>query len=313
MFFTSLLFFVGFFILIKGANFLVDGSVVFARKFNVSPLVIGLVIVGIGTSIPEFAISYLSNLAGESDMALGTIIGSNTFNILFILGVCALFFPLAMRKEWVARDMIWNMIAVSIPLIIAVPLADTVISRGEGFLMVLLFGYWLYIVIKESNSIVEHEKEIRVVALPIALLLMGAGFFGVILGGKWVVDGAAAIARELGVSEKMIGLTIVGIGTSLPEFMASFVAAYKKQASIAVGNIIGSNIFDFLMIMGVAAMTKPIVFPSNLFIDILVTLFATALLYGAMFIGRKYILKRWQGALFILAYLAYLGYLAVRG
>jgi len=149
--------------------------------------------------------------------------------------------------------------------------------------------------------------------LPLAILFILAGLLGVILGGNWVVAGAEAIARELGLSEALIGLTIVGIGTSLPELAATLTAAFKKQPGIAVGNIIGSNIFDFLFIIGASALAKPIVFPPRLLADIIITLVSALTLFGFMFIGKKYVLKRWQGLLFIAFYVIYLVYLFERG
>lgn len=307
--FDFILFLVGFYILIKGANLLVDGSTSFARKFNISNLVIGLVIAGIGTSIPEFAISFLANLKGESEVGLGTIIGSNTFNILFILGFSSLFFPFALKKEWVERDLAWNIFAVVIAAFFAFVASAGVLSRLEGAIMLIVFIGWLYIAVKKSNGVVDHEEPIKIMAFPIALLLMFAGLVGVVLGGKWVVDGGISVAQSFGISKTLIGLTLVGVGTSLPELAVSFVAAYKKQPGIAVGNVIGSNIFDFLMILGFGALIKPIMFPASLLPDILVTVFSAVLFYAAMFVGEKYTLKRWQGLIFLAFYALYLVYL----
>lgn len=309
MFFSILLFFAGFYILVKGANFLIDGASSLAKKFNVSPFVIGLVIVGIGTSIPEFAISFIANIAGKNEIALGTIIGSNIFNIFFILGLTALFFPLAMKKKWVERDMTWNIIAVLAVILLAIPFNGGIISRPEGILMLLLFFYWLYQVIEKSDGQDEEQFQIKEFAFPIATGLILAGFAGVFLGGKWVVDGAVVIARELGMGEALIGLTIVGIGTSLPELAASFAAAWKKQTSIVVGSIIGSNIFDFLMILGVSAVIKPIKFPLHLSFDVIIALIAVLLLYQAVFVGEKYVFKRWQGLIFASLYIIYAIYI----
>jgi cation:H+ antiporter len=314
MFFTLLLFFVGFYILIKGAGFLVDGSSSLARRFHISNLVIGLVIAGIGTSIPEFSISFIANLFGEGEVGLGTIIGSNTFNILFILGVSALFFPLRLKPEWVHRDMAWNIIAVFVAASFAIPLGDGTLSRFEGFFMLALFSFWLYVTIKKSNSVNYEEGEpFRVLTFPIAAGLILAGLLGVILGGKWVVDGAVLIARELGMSEGLIGLTIVGIGTSLPEFAVTFVAALRGQPGIAVGNIIGSNIFDFLMILGFGALIRPIDFPPHLFLDMIITMLSASILYGFMFMGEIYVLKRSQGLFLIFLYVIYVLYVIGRG
>lgn len=305
---TIFLFFLGFYILIKGASFLVDGAVAFAHKLKISHIVIGLVIVGIGTSIPEFAISFISNLLGQNNVGLGTIIGSNTFNILFILGLCALLFPLTLEEAWVKRDLLWNIFAVVLAVFLAL---DGKLSALDGTIMLLIFVSWLIHVTREGkNDKEDGEKEsFHIVALPIAIFMIIAGFLGVILGGKWVVDGAVALARNFGMNEAIIGLTIIGIGTSLPELTVSVVAAYKKQPGIAVGNIIGSNVFDFLMILGASSVVKPIVFPKNLFFDLGVTLFSAILLYVFMFTGQRHTLKRFEGFVFIALYVAYLAYI----
>lgn len=304
---TVFLFFIGFYVLIKGAGFLVDGAVVFAHKFKISHIVIGLVVVGIGTSIPEFAITFVANLLGNKEIGLGTVIGSNTFNILFILGFCALLFPLTLKETWVKRDLVWNIGAVLFAGVLAI---DGKLSGLDGLIMLVVFISWLIHVTREGKNNHEQNKEtFHIVTIPIAMLMMAAGFVGIILGGKWVVDGAVAIARSFGMSEALIGLTIIGIGTSLPELTVSAIAAYRKQPGIAVGNIIGSNIFDFLMILGASALVKPILFPKNLFFDLVVTLFSAILLYVFMFTGQRHTLKRFEGFVFIAIYIAYLAYI----
>ena len=305
---TIFLFFIGFYILIKGANFLVEGAVFFAHRFKISHIVIGLVIVGIGSSIPEFAITFVSNLLNQKEIGLGTVIGSNTFNILFILGFCALLFPLTLKEIWVKRDLVWNIGAVLFSAILAL---DGQITRFDGFFMLVVFILWLFHVLKENKDHKdEDEKEtFHIVAVPIAIAMIFAGFLGIILGGKWVVDGAVALAKNFGISQTIVGLTILGIGTSLPELAVSAVAAYKKQSGIAIGTIIGSNIFDFLMILGASALVKPIFFPKNMFFDIGVTLFSAILLYLFMFTGQHHTLKRFEGFIFIAIYIAYLAYI----
>ncbi len=339
MFLNLLLFFIGFYILIKGAGLLVDGSTSLAQRLKISNFVIGLVIVGIGTSIPEFAITFIANIKGEGSIGLGTVIGSNTFNILAILGISALFFTLPFRRHWVSQDLIWNILAILAVILFLIPFNSDGLSRFEGLTLLVLFAIWLYWVVIKSNGVnpvrsrardevaspkdrgaatsygvnpPEH-KPLRILVLPLAVLFILAGLLGVILGGNWVVAGAEIIARELGMSEALIGLTIVGIGTSLPELAATFVAAFKSQPGIAVGNIIGSNIFDFLVILGAAALVKPIVFPPDLLFDITITLASAALLYLFMFVGKRNVLKRWQGLVFIVLYIVYLAYLVRKG
>ena len=305
---TIFLFFIGFYILIKGANFLVEGAVSFAHKFKIPHIVIGLIIVGIGSSIPEFAITFVSNLLDQKEIGLGTVIGSNTFNILFISGFCAFLFPLTLKKIWVKRDMLWNIFAIILTCALAL---DGQLNSLDGVIMLATFIVWLIHVTKENKDHKdENEKEsFHIVAVPIAIMMILAGFLGIILGGKWVVDGAVALAKNFGISQTMVGLTILGIGTSLPELAIAVVAAYKKESGIAVGTIIGSNIFDFLMILGTSALVKPILFPKNLFFDISLTLFSAILLYIFMFTGTKHTLKRFEGFLFVAIYIAYIAYI----
>ncbi len=304
MFLTVTLFIIGFYILLKGADLLVSGTSSIAARFRVSPFLIGLLVVGIGTSIPEFATFSIAHLLGDEHIGVGTIIGSNTFNILFILGAIALFFPLAFKKEWVERDLLWNIVSVGAVMVFSLWFTGGVIARFDGFLLLGLFLYWLLASIKTSPTLTDPKANLAFqggTLLRTSGLLL-AGLFGVLLGGTWVVDGAVAIAKLLGMSERIIGLTVVGIGTSLPEITASFVAAYRKEPGIAIGNIIGSNIFDFLMIFGFGALAKPIMIGPTVSFDLVITLFATILLYGSMFIGKKYTLKSWQGLLFVFLY-----------
>lgn len=317
MFITILLFFLGFYILIKGSSFITDGAANLARQLNISTWVIGLVIVGIGTSVPEFSITLISNFFGREGIALGTIIGSNTFNILFILGVSAVFFPLTFKERWVKRDLVWNIFAVLAALLVATYSLyggeNSIISRTEGLVLLTLFCVWIYYSLKRPDDTSVDAGSARAFTLPVIIFMIFMGLAGIIFGGKWVVDGAVVIARDLGLSERLIGLTIIGIGTSLPELVVSLTAAYKKQVGIAVGNIIGSNIFDFLMILGFSAVFSPVVFEPELYVDILVTFISAAALIALLFLGKRYVLTRPKGLLLIAAYILYLVYLAIRG
>ncbi len=317
MFITVLLFLLGFYILIKGSGWVTEGASALARKLNISTWVIGLVIVGIGTSIPEFSIAAVSNFLGDQEITLGTVIGSNTFNIFFILGVSALVFPLTFKNNWIERDLIWNVFAILTASFAGFYSlsggGDFLITRTEGLIMLILFCVWLYYSLEKPDDNAIDGSSNRTLTLPLVVLMIFIGLVGVVLGGKWVVDGAVEIAIDLGVSEKLIGLTIVGIGTSLPELAVSLRAAYKKQVGIAVGSIIGANIFDFLMILGFGAVLSPIAFPPELYIDIWVTFMAATMLMTSMFIGQKATLTRAKGAVFIIVYLVYIAYLAIRG
>ncbi|MBI4059491.1 calcium/sodium antiporter [Candidatus Giovannonibacteria bacterium] len=311
-FFLSL---VGFYILIKGADILVRGASSVAKILQISSWTMGVILVGIGTSVPEFAITFISAFTTNTSIGLGTVIGSNTLNILLILGLAAIIRPLQMRPNWVWKDFPVNILSVLIAIsFVFLPAGPALgFSRTEGVIMFLIFLAWLFWTALRKKSDGEAELETRAVALPLAFLLILAGLLGVLLGGKWVVEGAEEFARLFGVSEALIGLTIVGIGTSLPELVVSAVAAWRKNFGIAVGNIIGSNIFDFLGILGFTAMFHKISFPEKLLPDIFITAASALLLFLAMFIGKKYVLKRWQGLVFIALYLAYLFFIIQRG
>lgn len=316
MFLEITLFIAGFYILIKGSSFLIDGASSLARSLGISSFVTGLVIVGIGTSIPELAITFFGNLVGDANIGVGTLIGSNTFNILFVLGVSALFFPLAFKAEW-EDDVLWNLLALIAIFIFLFYFGSTgslrgEITRAEGLILLALFVGWLYVSIKTPFIPDDSEEPLRIFAFPIAVVMIAAGFFGVVLGAKWVVDGAEIIARLLGMSETVIGLTLVGIGTSLPELAVTLTAAFKKQSGIAVGNIVGSNVVNFLLIFGAAALAKPIIMPQGIVPDLLVAAGSAMLLYAFMYWGARRVLERWQGGVLVLCYIFYFLYILAR-
>jgi len=313
---SLILFFTGFYILIKGAKILVDGAISIARIFNISNWFTGVVIVGIGTSIPEFSIN-IASVFNNSPVGISAIIGSNTFNILFILGVSALFCPISMKKEWVIKDFLFNIIAVVVSAVVIIfPLFGKSgflgVERIEAlFLLTLFIGWSLYM----FNRKIDDEKNVdyKIFSAFSSFVMIIVGFIGVFVGGHWVVDGAETIAVFFNASPALIGLTIVAAGTSLPELTVSMVALFKRRTEIAVGNIIGSNIFDFLGILGITALFRPIVVPSSAQFDIFATLGSVFLLFALTFIGRKYILSRTEGLIFIIGYILYLFFIIWRG
>ncbi|MBI1982413.1 MAG: calcium/sodium antiporter [Candidatus Levybacteria bacterium] len=318
MVFPSLLFIIGFIILIKSADILIKGASSFANRLRVTSWLIGVTIVGIGTSIPEFTITVFSAIRGTFDIGLGTIIGSNTLNLLFILGICAIIRPLVLKKDWILKGLPPNILSVAVAayLLISPFAGDKTfygITKPEGIILTFIFLCWLsYVVLRKRPSEIETQP-VALVPLKKALLMVTVGLIGVIVGGEWVVGSAIVIAEFFGISHALIGLTIVGIGTSLPELAVSALAAYRKQFGIAVGNIVGSNIFDFLGILGVASLFQPIPFPQTLLIDVFFTLFSAILLFLAMFTDKKYVLSRLQGVFFVFIYLVYLLYILQRG
>lgn len=312
---TLILFVIGFYILIKGANLLISGASSIARFFNISQWAIGIIIVGIGTSIPELSIN-LASLFNGTSVGVGTVIGSNTFNILGILGMSAIISPLVIRREWVSRDFVFNIVAilVAVAMIYLPVLGDQSfvgITKLEGGLLLVLFVAWATYVGTRRNEI-DRKVDYRVFAFGTSMVMVIAGIVGVFFGGRWIVGGAEFFARSFGVSDYLVGLTIVSIGTSVPEMTVSLVAAWRKNSSIAVGNVIGSNIFDFLGILGVVALFNPVIASQNIQFDILVTLSAALILLASVFIGKRNVLKRWEGLVFVALYLSYVVFLIIR-
>lgn len=316
---TFILFVLGFVLLIKGADFLVTGASTLAFKFGIAPLVIGLTIVAFGTSAPELIVNLLASFNGNTDIAIGNILGSNIVNILLILGVSALIYPLRVQKSTVWKEIPFALLAV---VVVALMASDawidgvslSVLSRIDGLVLISFFVIFLYYIVAMAKSAPTDDTEVPpdMTTLRSWLLIIG-GLVGLVIGGKWIVDGAVVFAQSLGVSEALIGLTIVAVGTSLPEFATSVVAALKKNTDIAVGNIIGSNIFNIFWILGISATIAPLPFAPALTIDIFVTLGATTLLFLALFVGKKHTIEKWQGALFIIAYVVYIAFLIIRG
>ena len=320
MILTYLLLPIGFVFLIKGAGFLVDGASSIAKRLGVSALVIGLTIVAFGTSAPELIVNIFASIKGNTDIAIGNILGSNIANILLILGISAVIYPLAVKKGTVWKEIPFAFLAV---VVTAFMVNDAFIDGGswsgltriDGLVLISFFIIFLYYTfgISKVEAADMSEVSIHHYSLPRACLMVGGGLVGLTVGGKWIVDAAVALATTLGVSEALIGLTIVAVGTSLPELATSAVAAYKKDVDIAVGNIVGSNIFNIFWILGVSAIINPLPFSSILMRDVLMTIIATLLLFIALFIGKRHTLERWQGVCFIALYFGYVAYLVIRG
>lgn len=313
---TLALFFIGFFILVKGAQVLVRGATSIARIFNVSGWFIGIVLVGIGTSIPELSINVAAALGGSS-VGLSAIIGSNTFNLLVILGLSALFVPFAVKRRWV-KDIWTNIGAVllaagTILLPLFGPSGFAGISRAEGILLLGAFILWATLVLRRDED-GDDGLDYEVFTVFTSLAMVTAGLIGVFIGGRWVVGGAEEMALLMGVSPALVGLTAVAIGTSLPELTVSLVAALRRQSGIALGNVIGSNIFDFTAILGIAALVSPVVVREAVRFDIVASLVAAgALLFALRFIGRQNVVTRRDGLLFLVLYSAYLVFIIMRG
>jgi len=313
-----LLLVLGLAILIKGADLLVDGASSLASRLGVSALVIGLTVVAFGTSAPELVVNILASVKGNSDIAIGNIVGSNIANILLILGIAAVIYPLAVKRGTVWKEIPLAFLAM---WVMALTANDILIegsgwaglTRIDGFILLSFFLIFLYYTFEISKVTGGSVEKIKVIKWSTSIFMVLAGLAALTLGGKWVVDGAIAVAKYFDLSEALIGLTIVAVGTSLPELATSAVAAYKRNADIAVGNIVGSNIFNIFWILGLSAILRPLPFSPALNTDVLVGLVATIILFMFMFIGKKHTLERWQGFLFIALYFIYVAYLIYRG
>lgn len=312
---TYILFVVGFVLLIKGADLLVDGSSSIAKKRNISDLVIGLTIVAFGTSAPELFVNISASIDGNADIAIGNILGSNIANIFLILGISAL-----VRKLTVQSTTIWKEIPFSLLAVVVVGFmandvlidgqANSFLSRIDGLILICFFIIFMYYIVeisKKSNT--QNDESIKTMSTLKSTIYIVLGLVGLVIGGQWIVDGATEIATGLGVSQSLIGLTVVAIGTSLPEMATSVVAAYKGKSDIAIGNVVGSNIFNIFWILGLSAFIKPLPFKLSSNIDILMATLASLFLFLFLFIGEKHKLQKWQGAMFILIYVLYLSYL----
>ncbi|HEX6332740.1 MAG TPA: calcium/sodium antiporter [Flavisolibacter sp.] len=316
---TYILFVIGFVVLIKGADLLVTGATSVARQFHVSDLVIGLTIVAFGTSLPELFVNIFASIDGNPDIAIGNVLGSNIANILLILGISSLIYPLRVQSTTVWKEIPFSLLAaIALGVMANDQLIDkrqvSELTRGDGLMLFAFFAIFLYYIFEIARKSPKRTDE-GFTILPNwkSIVFIILGLAGLVLGGNWIVEGAVKIAAGAGVSQSLIGLTVVAIGTSLPELATSAVAAYKKSVDIAIGNVVGSNIFNIFWILGLNSLIKPLPFHAKANVDILMTILASLLLFIVFFIGKRHLLQRWQGALFVMIYAAYLVYLVYRG
>ncbi len=297
---------VGFVLLIKGADFFVDGSAALAGYLKVPSVIIGLTIVAIGTSLPEAAVSISAGLAGSNEIAVSNIVGSNIFNTLVVVGASALIRPFAADSQIVKRDLPVNFL---VTVILYIMVIGGMLSRIEG--LILLAGIITYITVMVRSALKNRvEEEIEPISLSKAALFIALGLAAVVFGGDVVVDSATAIAKSLGLSETLIGLTIVAIGTSLPELVTSVVASRKGESGLALGNAIGSNIFNILFILGMSSTLMPIPVVSENISDALVLIGICVLIYAFARFGEK--IGRIKGLIMIAIYIAYTAYIIMR-
>ena len=308
-------------LILGGANFLTDGSAALAQRFRVPEFIVGLTIVAVGTSTPELVVSVLSAAAGNSDVAIGNIVGSNIFNVFLILGVCALIAPLPLTGGNIRRDLPF-LTAVSVLLLLLT--SDRLLGLGEvdaigridGIVMLLLYIALIRYTIRaerrtaaQATQTTQTEKPQRSRSLWLIVVMIAGGLAGLIFGGELFLDSATAIARALGVSESVIAITLVAGGTSLPELASSVVSLLKGKSEMALGNVIGSNIANILLILGLSATIHPLTLGGITRIDLLTVLLSSVLLFVTAFTFRRKAVDRWEGAIFLVIYALYIGYL----
>lgn len=318
MIISILLLIVGGALVLFGADRLTDGATALARRFGVTEMVIGLTVVAFGTSLPEFVTSFMSTLKGSSDISIGNIVGSNIFNTLVIVGASALVYPIVIRKSTVTKDIPFSVLA-SIMLIVVVfdvtldGAAMNILTRTDGLLMLGFFSvfmaYTFFMARNTEELSTSNESNVPVKQMPYwkIFLFIILGLAGLVLGGNLFVESACEIALSLGISETVVGLTIVAAGTSLPELATSVVAARKGSSAIAIGNVVGSNIFNIFFVMGMCATIAPMKVGNISYIDLALMLVSMLMLWGFSFSKRK--IERWEGALLVIVYLIYLSYL----
>jgi cation:H+ antiporter len=317
IFFSIILLLIGLGVLVYGAEWLVRGASSLAAKLRIPALVIGLTVVAFGTSTPELSVNVLAALSGSTDIALGNIVGSNISNILLILGVTALITPLAVARSTTWKEIPFAFLAVLLLWVFASDVfldgaAVNTITATDGLAFLGVFAIFMYYVIELARKEpTEHIEEVKEHGIWLSVGYVILGLLGLMLGGKVLVEQAVFLANVIGMSETVIGLTVIAIGTSLPELATSVVAAMKGQNDIAVGNIVGSNIFNVLWILGVTSLIAPLPVPSTFSLDIVVVVATTILLFGAMFYDKKHTLGRAEGILFLVCYAAYVTYLLV--
>lgn len=313
---------IGFILLIKGADVFVDGASSIAKKIGIPSVIVGLTIVSLGTSAPELAVSSISAFQGNNGIAIGNILGSNIFNTLVVLGGTAIASTLVIKKNIIKRDFFINIIVILVLYFVCFGISfngkDGVITRLDGIILLVCAVIYTIVLIfsarkgKISSDDLEVSKSIKTLPNVIKVVV---GILAIVIGGKVVVDSATQIAYSIGMSEKLVGLTIVAVGTSLPELVTSIVAALKGETEIAIGNVLGSNIFNILLILGLSSTINPIVALGNLSIDLLFLIIVTLVIGVIIFINNKESIKRLnriEGTFLVLLYVGYLSYIIIR-
>ena len=314
--FAVVLLIIGFAFLVKGADAFVEGSSSIAKHFHVPSLIIGMTIVAMGTSLPETAVSVTASIAGSNALAVSNAVGSNIFNLMVVIGVCAVLTPVAVQKNSLKIDIPFSMICALLLLVLGHD--RMMLTRVNGLILIVLFAFFILYMIRSAQHSMNNEDsefaaeaaEMKVMSVPKSLIFIVIGIAGITLGSDWVVDGAKTIASAFGISENLIGLTIVAFGTSLPELMTSIVAARKNEVDMALGNAVGSNIFNILMVLGIASALSPIAFIQENIIDIIILVGFSFIVW--LMAWTKHRLDKLEGLAMILLYAGYVVYICIR-
>lgn len=312
-----LLLIVGLVILLVGGESFVRGAASLAKKLNVSTLVIGLTVVAFGTSMPELVVNLFAATEGSADIAVGNIVGSNIANILLILGIAAIIYPLKVKEGTTWKEIPFSLLVGVVLFLLINDVrfgnnGQNVLTMADGLILLCFFVLFLYYTYGLTK--VKGEKEhVETYSWAKSILYIAVGLVGLVLGGKLMVDNGIILARLAGLSELLIGLTVTAVGTSLPELATSAIAAYRKHVDIAVGNVVGSNIFNVLWILGVTPIVTPLHVPEIVNADLVISIVAALLLFAFMFLGERHRLSRVQGAMFVVLYFAYTGFVLMRG
>ena len=315
---------IGFVLLIKGADFFVEGSSSVAKRLHVPSIIIGLTIVAMGTSLPETAVSVSASITGNNELAVSNAVGSNIFNLMVVIGVCAVLATVNVAKETIKRDIPFSLICAGLLMLLGIigvgDKSGMTLGHLDGVILIIFFAGYVFYMIKialkasKEGRKVEVEggsdEEIKLVSFPVSILFIAGGAVAIAIGGDMTVDAASRIASELGMSQTLIGLTIVSIGTSLPELVTSIVAARKNEVDMALGNAIGSNVFNILMVLGIASAISPISIITENIIDLCVLVVFTVCVW--IFAGTRKKIGRIEGVCMVAFYVAYAVYIIIR-
>ncbi len=302
----------GFILLIKGADFFVDGSSSVAKRFRIPSMIIGLTIVAMGTSLPECAVSITASISNNNTLAVSNAVGSNIFNLMVVCGACALFAPLSVNIKTLKKEFPFSVACALILLVMGY--IGTALGRIDGIILIAIFSAYLIWMImsakKARQNSLDNDEDYEILPIWKCLLFIIGGAAAIKFGGDFVVDGATVVAKSLGLSQTLIGLTVVALGTSLPELVTSIVAARKNEVDMAVGNVIGSNIFNILLVLGIASAISPIAFITENMIDIIILIVFSILVW--LFAWTKKEIRRTEGIIMLLAYLGFMIYICLR-